>query len=206
MDLSAYLADWVTLKPFLQSTTPWDWGAPRPLSAREWGDSSSVLIMERVAQPSSAHVGHAGCASPGHTHTPGPHISGLCWALLIPWQGTQDCKTDCCQNSVWNECRCDTYRQHREHQVLQSLTSEAITMRWDSVLGWGQTLFSAQSSPSPCGIDSTNKDCKLVLHCRKWTRGEKMSCRFNNPAGSFGSCKGVSNEPFSRCPIVREKT
>lgn len=100
---------------------------------------------------------------------------------------------------------CGTYRQHREHGVLQSLTSEVITMRWGRVLGWGQTL-SAQSSPPPCGIDSTNKDCKLVCHCRKWTKAEKMSCRLNNPAGSFGSCKGVSNELFSRHPIVREKT
>lgn len=103
MDLSAYLAGWVTLKPFLQSTIPWDWGSLQPLPGNE-GTAAPSSIMEQVAQPSSAPMGHAGCASPGHAQTPGPHISGLCWALLMPWQGTQDCKTNCCQNSVWNEC------------------------------------------------------------------------------------------------------
>lgn len=99
MDLSAYLAGWVTLKPFLQSTIPWDWGSLQPLPGNE-GTAAPSSIMEQVAQPSSAPVGHEGCASPGHAQTPGPHISGLCWALLMPWQGTQDCKTNCCQNSV----------------------------------------------------------------------------------------------------------
>lgn len=93
-------------------------------------------MREQVAQPSSAPVGHAGCASPGHAQTPRPHVSGLCWALLMPWQGTQDCKTNCCQNSVWNECVIVVIPTGSTGSTVCSSVSHQKPSQWVGTVCW----------------------------------------------------------------------
>lgn len=75
-------------------------------------------------------------------------------------------------------------------------------------MGQGQAISSAllhRAVLHHLGQHKQGLDCKLVLRCRKRTRTEKISCRLNNLASSFGSCKGLSNEPFSRHPTVSER-
>lgn len=114
-------------------------------SAREWGNSSSILDNGTGGTAQFCTRGTCRmCQSWARSDSWAPHL----WAVL----GSADAlaRDTGLQNQLlpkfsvkWVCDCCDTYRQHREHRVLQSLTSEAITMSRDSVLGWGQTFFSA---------------------------------------------------------------
>lgn len=153
-------------------------------SAREWGNSSSVCDNGTGSTAQFCTWGTQDVPVLAHSDSWAPHL----WAVLGSAdplaRDSRPLNQLLPKFSVKRVCDCwDAYRQRRERCVLQSLRSEAITMSRGSVLGCAEQ--------SPTMWDSTNKDCKPVLHCRKWTRAEKMSCRLNNPAGSFGSCKGV---------------
>lgn len=95
-----------------------------------------------------------------------PCISRLCWALpplLIPLQRTQDCKTNCCQNSGLKrlgDC-CGACRQHRE----RAPELNTIEMGQSQGLGLGidTTLYiAALSSPPPRGTAQTRSGLQTL--------------------------------------------
>lgn len=76
-------------------------------------------------------------------------------------------------------------------------------------LGTDTPLYvAALSSPPPRGTAQTRSGLQTLqtfFIVGRRTRTEKISCRLNSPAGSPGSCKGLSNELLSRHPGVSER-